>query len=250
MLNDLIRRIAEAGLSGTVYNAFHLVNIAALGVFVLWYRKKYSLSAGQALTALLLTYPLSYLWVLVITWVENGFQNFGANNIVRGFIYFPLIALLPAKLLHIEKERLWDFIAPCFAWAQAVAHLACPFAGCCHGYPSSWGLWNPVYKQILFPIQPLESLVSLLVCIICVAAAKREHYSGSGKIYPLFLVLFGSTRFFLEFLRDNNKVIGNISDLALHAALMLVVGVVWLRCIKGKEIRAAMQKKSKVKAKH
>ena len=115
MLNNLIRLVAEAGLSGTVYNGFHLVNIAALAIFVLQYRKKYDLTARQAFLTLVISYPLCYLWVLVITWVENGFQHFGANNIVRGFIYFPLIALLSAKLLHIEKKRLWDFIAPCFA---------------------------------------------------------------------------------------------------------------------------------------
>lgn len=226
--NELIVRAAEAGLSQTVYQGFHLVNLAALGAFVLWYRKKYSLSAKQALMALLLTYPLSYLWVILITWVENGFHDFGANNIIRGFIYFPLIALLPAKLLHIEKERIWDFIAPCFALVQAVAHLACPFAGCCRGYPSEWGLWNPVKNRILFPIQPLESLVSLLVCIACILIAKRDGYRPSGRIYALFLVFFGATRFFLEFLRDNAKLFCGISALALHAALMVLVGAAWL----------------------
>ena len=47
-------------------------------------------------------------------------------------------------------------------------------------------------------------------------------------IVLIFLILFGVTRFFLEFLRDNQKVFGNVSILALHCVLMVVVGAVWL----------------------
>ena len=38
------------------------------------------------------------------------------------------------------------------------------------------------------------------------------------------LMLFGGTRFFLEFLRDNEKVLWGCSALAFHALLMLFVG--------------------------
>ena len=41
------------------------------------------------------------------------------------------------------------------------------------------------------------------------------------------LILFGSTRFLLEFLRDNEKLFWGISNLAIHAFIMFVVGVVW-----------------------
>ena len=242
MLNNLIRFVAEAGLSGTVYNGFIVVDIVVLAIFVLPYRKKYNLTAGQTFFTLAIMLPLCFLWILLLAWAENGFQYFGEKQMLRGFVYFPLIAMLPARILKIRKEIIWDFLAPCFALVGGFQRFGCMFAGCCYGYPSSWGLWNPIYKQILFPIQLIDCLAYLLVCAICVFAAKKEHYVGNGRIYPLFLVLFGGIRFFLEFLFDNHKIFGNVSVLALHAALMFAVGVVWLCCIKGKEARAAMQK--------
>lgn len=242
LLNDLIRQVAEAGLSGAVYDGFMLVNIIALAVFALQYRKKYSLTAKQTILILVIAYPLCFLWILLFAWAESGFRLFGDKNMVRGFVYFPIITMLPARILKIRKEVIWDFLVPCFALVNGVQHLGCIFAGCCHGYPSSWGLWNPILKQILFPIQLIESLASLSICVICVLAAKKEHYAGSGKIYPLFLVIFGSTRFVFELLRDYNNVWGSLTNLSFHAALMTFVGIVWLCYIWDKEARTAKRK--------
>lgn len=60
--------------------------------------------------------------------------------------------------------------------------------------------------------------------------------------YPLMLILFGFTRFLCEFLRDNYKVFGNISNIALHAAFMFIVGVVWLLVLRKKASNAAKRK--------
>ena len=59
-------------------------------------------------------------------------------------------------------------------------------------------------------------------------AAKKQDYRVTGRMYPIFLLLFGGTRFFLEFLRLNCKVFWGVSDLALWALAMVVIGAVWL----------------------
>ena len=115
MLNNLIRFVAEAGLSDTVYNGFIVVDIVVLAIFVLPYRKKYNLTAGQTFFTLAIMLPLCFLWILLLAWAENGFQYFGEKQMLRGFVYFPLIAMLPARILKIRKEIIWDFLAPCFA---------------------------------------------------------------------------------------------------------------------------------------
>ena len=53
-------------------------------------------------------------------------------------------------------------------------------------------------------------------------------------------LLFGSSRFLFEFLRDNSKMFWGISNLAIHALFMFFVGVVWLI------ILAIKKKKTKV----
>ena len=70
------------------------------------------------------------------------------------------------------------------------------------------------------------------------AKARIEKYHGEpaivvdGEAYPLMLILFGYSRFFLEFARDNEKLFLGISSLAIHAFIMGIVGTVWYFTLK------------------
>ena len=134
-----------------------------------------------------------------------------------------------------------DYLAPSMALQQVVGHSVCPFAGCCRGYDCSWGIWNPVTKTNLFPNQWLECIVAIAVFWYLLRLAKQEKYVGTGKVYALFLLTFGGTRFLLEFLRDNDKLLLGVSNLALHALFMVLVGTIWLMVLyekdKQKEIK-------------
>ena len=54
------------------------------------------------------------------------------------------------------------------------------------------------------------------------------------------LIIFGSTRFVCEFLRDNDKLFLGISNLALHALLMFIVGIIALVIINKKHNKVQM----------
>ena len=84
----------------------------------------------------------------------------------------------------------------------------------------------------------------MLIFIVCVILAKKKAYPVDGRMYPVFLILFGGTRFFLEFLRLNVKVFWGISVLALWALLMVVVGIVWLVREKKKDPETAEETKT------
>ena len=206
------------------------------------YRLHYRLKWKQSFFALVVVFVTTYLWMLVLTWMQNGFKNFGQNNIVRVFTWIPLFGLLTAKILKIDFNRMMDFLAVPIALWHPITHTTCVFPGCCHGYLCDWGIISLQKTQEMiaegklasgeyartFPTQWLECLVALGVFFAVKAIAKKTKYDCSGKLYPYFLLLFGGTRFFLEFLRDNNKLFWGISDLALHAAAMVLVGAVWL----------------------
>ena len=106
------------------------------------------------------------------------------------------------------------------------ARIGCIFPGCCHGYPSSWGLYSNEAGTVCFPIQIIEIIVSFILALIMWNMHSKERFQG--KLYPWFLVLFGSTRFVLEFLRDNQKLFWGISELALHALSCFIVGMILL----------------------
>ena len=232
------------GFINTLQSAYHDGEGRVVSVFCLVYRRHYDIKRSHALLIPVLGYAIGDLFILLLGWIAMGFQYFGSNNIVKGFSFFPLIGVLLAKMFKIDWKRIMDFSAPAFPLLQCVAHIACNFAGCCHGYPMEHGIWSPIWNQYLFPIQLLESLVSLLIFIACLIFAKKQNYKVTGRVYPFFLITFGTTRFFLEFLRCNTKLFWGISNLALWALLMVIVGTVWLIIDKRESKKAEYEKRA------
>ena len=250
-INSFIRLCWDKGYSNTIYYGAVVVTVIMQVIFLLYYRKNYGISAKNTVILVLTVFPIAYFWVCVVTWIANGFTNFGANNIVRLYVWMPLIVLLVCHYMKLNAGTVCEFIAPSMALEHAVAHIVCPFSGCCYGYPCSWGVYNPVYQERLFPVQWLECIVSFVIFLIIKDYARKTGYKKNGKAYPMFLVLYGSTRFFLEFLRDNDKIVLGISNLALNALLMTAVGAVWIMFLNERgrkaELDAAFKKR---KTKH
>lgn len=221
----MIAWLYEQGWANVIYYGFHVLGFLAVITFNVWYGKKYGIKAKEALITTGIVYPVAYLWIYVLCWAESGFQNFGGNNIVRGFIYFPLIAWPVARLLKIRWGKICDFIAPCICLCHGVSHIGCIFIGCCEGYACTFGIYNPAHEAVLFPVQIFEALTALAIVAFLVWRASRNGYQADGTAYPIMLILFGSTRFLWEFARDNEKLWLGCSALAFHALFMALVGL-------------------------
>lgn len=228
----LIELIFNAGLSSVFYFGFHILGYLAVLFFNIWYGKKYNIKPWKAVVTTIIVYAITYVWIYIQFWIESGFKNFGGNNIVRGFIYIPLIALPVARALKISWKRMCDFIAPCVCVSHGISHIGCIFEGCCKGFPSSWGIYNPWDKITLFPIQLFESITALLIVVVIVCQAKRKNFVSDGKSFPVMLIAFGGTRFLFEFARNNEKILLGCSSLAFHALFMVLIGVAVLLYIK------------------
>lgn len=236
-MNYIIQLVSELGLTIEVYDFFHVLGFIAVFAFVVWFGSKMGIKAWQSVLTVLIVYPIIYGWMHVLFWIENGFKNFGGNNIVRVFIYVPVVGYPVAKLLKIEWKKICSLLAFAPTVVHAVSHLGCMFPGCCMGYPCSWGLYNIKTEDIRFPIQPIESMIALIIIVLLLVRAVRRGYVPDGQEYPIMLVLFGSTRFVCEFLRDNEKIWLGCSNLAFHALFMFAVGIIALIVIHNKEKR-------------
>lgn len=234
-MNELIRLVAEHGLSQTVYDIFFALGFVSVYLFVVFYGKKMGIHPWKSTVIVLIVYPIVVLWMFVMYWIESGFQNWGGNNIVRVFVYVPLVSYPVAKLLKLSWKDINSPLALGPVAVHAVSHFGCMFPGCCQGYPSSWGLYNIVTEDIRFPSQPLEAILAWIIIFYLLARGKKRNYVADGREYPIMLVLFGSTRFWCEFLRDNDKLWLGCSGLAFHALFMAVVGGVALVVINRKE---------------
>lgn len=90
-------------------------------------------------------------------------------------------------------------------------------------------------ETYLFPNQPIEALAAVAIIIILLIRARKNNYVPTAETYPLMLVMFGSSRFLFEFLRNNEKILLGCSALSFHALFMFAVGVIALVIIKKKK---------------
>lgn len=247
--NQLIDAIYQAGLTRIVYQGFNIINISVLVLFSVLYAGKFRIKKKNAFLYVLIVYSLGYLWIYFQGFIASGFRFTGRNNIVKGFVFFPFFILLASKILHEDKNKLLDLSSLTLTLLQGVAHIACSIAGCCYGYEWKHGILNVESQKILFPIQLLESFVSICIFISLLILVKKKNYQSDGTLYPIFLIAFGSTRFFLEFLRDNDKLFLNISNLALWALLMVIVGIAWLSSIPAEKDKSNNKHRKKTNSK-
>lgn len=233
-MKQFVTAINEAGLTKTVFYSFHVLAFITVMSLALWLGTRLKISKMKSFITVMIVYPLMYLWMLVQYWVENGFKNFGGQNIVTIFIWVPVIAYIAAVILKIEWKTMCCLVAPLITVNHAVGHLGCIIAGCCRSYPVSWGLYSVGSGDYHFPIQPIESLTAFAIVFVLLKIMKKDNYVPTAKIYPINLILFGSTRFIFEFIRDNEKIFLGCSRLSFHALFMTLVGIVALIIINKK----------------
>ena len=214
-------------MADILYYGFHVMGFVFVFLFNAWYGRRRNIPIWKSTVTTIIVYSVTYVWIYILYWFESGFKNFGGNNIVRGFIYIPLIAYPVAKMLKINWTKMCDFIAPCVCLTQGISHIGCIFVGCCAGYPSNWGIYNHRYNGTAFPVQIFEAATALVIFAVLLYLNKRNNYKTNGKSFPLMLILFGSTRFLWEFARNNEKLWLGCSSLAFHALFMCVIGLMF-----------------------
>ncbi len=220
----------------TIYNTLFGLGFVSVFLFIVWYGKKMGIEIWKSSVVVMIVYPIVVLWMFVMCWIESGFSSWGGNNIVRVFVYVPLVAYPVAKWLKIPSKKINSMLAIAPLAQHGVSHFGCMFPGCCEGYPCEWGLYNVRKEEYLFPIQPIEAIIAWIILIYLLIRGKKKNYVPDGFEYPIMLVVFGSSRFICEFFRNNNKIFLGCSSLAFHALFMAIVGIVWIVILK-KELK-------------
>lgn len=225
-MNELIKIVYEAGWSTAVYWIFHGFAFLSAIILLAWFAPKLNIGRWKAAVIVMIFFPMAYGWMFIMCWAESGFQAFGGNNVVRIFPYIPLFGLAISALYKIKWRDVFHLILYAPLIGQGIGHFGCVFSGCCSGYVSDWGVYHPVAKAILFPIQPIEATTALIIIGILLKRAKKRNYVSDGLEYPIMLILFGSTRFIFEFFRANRKIWLGCSSLSFHALFMFAVGII------------------------
>ena len=149
-----------------------------------------------------------------------------------------IFLLFYAHCQHIPKSFLMNLFLPAFALAQAIGRIGCFLGGCCYGRPVAWGGVSYPAGSLpyihfgstpLVPVQLYESAYLIIIFLLLLFAVR---FKKRGAWY---LILMPSGRFFLEFLRadDRGFVLDHrFSPSQYISCVLFICGIIWLARIK------------------
>ena len=151
----------------------------------------------------------TYAWF----WVETG--RLGGRSFFGAVFIVPILFILVSKLLKIPYGDIMDLCAPAECVMLVLMKILCVIEGCCEGrvlFVSSNG------AEVVFPSQIAELINALILSVILILLSKNEKRRGT--IYVWYLLLYGITRFILNWFRAENDPF----------ALGLTAGCFWSLC--------------------
>lgn len=172
-------------------------------------------------------------------YLKNPGQIFSLETLqAAGVFHGGFIAAFIVALVYMRRQQLpgfptMDTFAPGIALGQAIGRLGCFAAGCCWGKECylPWGVRFrtdeaapvPLGKP-LHPVQLYESAADFLIFAILYRHYNRSH--RSGQVIGLYLILYSTARFIIEFYREHEQaLVGPFSLTQWIALILLVLGL-------------------------
>ena len=138
-----------------------------------------------------------------------------------GVFYGGLLAALGVAILLVRRYqlRIWttaDLFAPGIALGHVVGRLGCLMAGCCYGTPTTmpWAITftNPLAASNvgtplgvpLHPTQLYDAGAELLILVVLLMT-ERKGKPFEGRTFWLYMLLYGISRFIVEFYRGDDR---------------------------------------------
>src|SRR5688572_6642308 len=163
------------------------------------------------------------LLLIIVDWDHYRANPRDIFSLVRsaGVFYGGLVAATITGILLMRRYRLplWttaDLYAPGAALGHVIGRMGCFFAGCCWGKPTDlpWAITftNPAAAANvgtplnipLHPTQLYEAGAELLILALLLATERRGR-PFAGRTFWLYMLLYGITRFVIEFYRGDSR---------------------------------------------
>ena len=169
------------------------------------------------------------LGTYIMFFVENG--TIGGRSFYGAVFLVPVVFVLFSFILKIPYGILLDLCAPAECVMLALMKILCCITGCCAGR----ALFTAANGNIIrFPSQIVELVVAVALFVFLLFLSKSEKRQGT--IYPLYLILYGGTRFVLNFLRAEwENVTWPIPYGTIWSFVSIVLGITVLAIVNYKQ---------------
>lgn len=142
----------------------------------------------------------------------------------------PPVLYLYAKISGIKPADIMDIAGPVCAITLTFLKLHCLYEGCCGGIVL---FHNMNGESIRFPSQIIEAICGLVICLVLLQLQRKQIYRGC--IAPMFLIMYGTTRFVLDFFRMDLTIIRFLEGTGIYlkeghfwALICIIWGLLWL----------------------
>jgi phosphatidylglycerol:prolipoprotein diacylglycerol transferase len=127
---------------------------------------------------------------------------------------------------------LLDLAAAPLALGYAIGRIGCQLSGD-GDYGKAWdGPWAMAYphgtKPIDTPVHPTPIYETLAMGLIAYALWRLRDRYQTGILFALYLILAGTERLLVEFIRRNDHVLLGLTQAQLISLAMIAVGAAWL----------------------
>lgn len=180
----------------------------------------------------------SRLWWVVENWSQASHDLvgsvFGGTGLVfhGGLIGGALCVLAWARWRGVLDLTTADVAAVPLAAAYAIGRIGCQLAGD-GDYGKDWnGPWAMAYPHgtvpTTTPVHPTPVYETLAMGAVAVLLWRWRHRFRPGTLFALYLVLAGTERFLVEFLRRNAPGLFGLTQPQLVSVVMVALGGAWL----------------------
>ncbi len=209
------------------FELFLVVGMLAMFFCLLYCGEIYHFPAwGMAILAVALT-CIGALGAFLLGRIETG--RWSARSYYGAVYLVPILMFPLALVFRLPYNRLLDISAPAGCVMLALLKVKCKIDGCCYGR-----IFHPAEGlKVQFPSQIVECIAALLLMAILIIMVKKGKWTG--KIYPWYMVLYGVSRFVLNFFRETTPWIGPLSSGAFWSLIAIVSGSIALIVLKRKD---------------
>jgi phosphatidylglycerol---prolipoprotein diacylglyceryl transferase len=178
------------------------------------------------------------VWSVVENWDEAKDDLLGSIFSGTGLVFYGGLLGGAAAVLGWAKWRgvldlkTLDLAAAPLAAAYAIGRIGCQLAGD-GDYGKAWnGPWAMAYPDGTVPttqdVHPTPVYETLTMGLVAWFLWSRRNKYPPGGLFALYLLLAGTERFLVEFLRRNERVAAGLTVAQFIALAMMVGGGVWL----------------------
>lgn len=212
--DDIMNAIIEWIASNKLYLLLGLAGIFNY-YWLIQFKKKLRINDLAGLLLGFLVIICSLLFAKFFAFLETGGEGM---SLYGGVFFLPVAYYLGAKVTKRSTADVFDIFTICTIFTAMCARVNCLMAGCCLG-KLFFGS-----EVLRWPTREME--IVLYIILLVWLGKKVGRAESKGKIYPMYMVAYGTFRFITEWLRVPDNPVYFLHRAHIWSVLAIVIGAI------------------------